>query len=405
MLKRLIGRSAILSGPSVSGADAEGLIRRVLLFDQYILSSVRLKEFPYLVSAFGYEGLRDLLDTNLVEIKCECLVVGQAGQTSLLTNPVLPLYSYKFVRVDTHDRREYISRCLRDLPYPAGLRSRDFKRLKKRIVDNIRPLPASVRPNLIPATVAELHNMKIVRAALDMAIFRELAAYQIPYNFSIHQEDEYTFRVTTDLATVARIDHMRAHKIIESALMAVGGLSQGLLEMEAYGAISGFRDEDAPLYQHKLAQVRDALTSESREQNFSRVVEIALPGLSFNGPVLDVDVLLEIKESLEFRDFRSWLDSVGCLTDDQIREVVAGLRAKLGLWVSSPAGEIVRFIVASLGLIKNPAVALGVAGFEHFVLNRLFPRTSIAAFVNELYPSLFKADAIGAPPTSGEIQR
>jgi hypothetical protein len=73
--RRVIGASAIVSSDDrkVIDVDLSGLIRRLLLFDKYVLVSVRLAEFPILARYIGYEGLRDLLAANLIEIRCECL--------------------------------------------------------------------------------------------------------------------------------------------------------------------------------------------------------------------------------------------------------------------------------------------------------------------------------------------
>jgi hypothetical protein len=58
-----------------------------------------------------------------------------------------------------------------------------------------------------------------------------------------------------------------------------------------------------------------------------------------------------------------------------------------------------RFLATNaLGLIPQitiPALALGV--FDQFVLDKLLPRSGIAAFVNELYPSIFESDSISSP--------
>ena len=70
--------------------DIEGLIRRLLLFDTYILYSVRLKEIPELVRHFGYEGTIALLTSGALEICCECAqyVEGQFNTACLPTADV-----------------------------------------------------------------------------------------------------------------------------------------------------------------------------------------------------------------------------------------------------------------------------------------------------------------------------
>ena len=73
-----MGASAVCaSDGKVIAVDLSGLIRRLLLFDKYVLESVKLGEFPVLARCFGYEGLRDLLAAKLIEIRCECLQLGK----------------------------------------------------------------------------------------------------------------------------------------------------------------------------------------------------------------------------------------------------------------------------------------------------------------------------------------
>lgn len=260
----MIGRSAVFDGKQMSGVDAEGLLRRVLLFDQYVLSSVRLQELPHLVKNFGFEGTRDLLEANLVQIKCDSLVVAQSGQTTCLDTPVLPIYSYRIDLVDSHDRREYISRCLHQLPNPAALKHNQVNKLKRTIVDALQPLPGNFRSILGPACVREIQNTSLVRAAIDLSLERQHSVYDVPYSLVLHDNGDGTFRAVSDLAAIAKISDFEAHKAIEAGLLAVAALAQSILEMNAYSAVSGFRDDELPLFQHKLGQVYEALTSEEK---------------------------------------------------------------------------------------------------------------------------------------------
>jgi hypothetical protein len=110
--KRLLGPIAL---PLIEGADlrrieidADNFVRRLLLFDTYILYSIRLKEIPLLVPYLGYEGIRELVSTHALEIRCECaqFVEGEIG------TPSCPRFTYQFHMVDAHDREQYLHDCL-----------------------------------------------------------------------------------------------------------------------------------------------------------------------------------------------------------------------------------------------------------------------------------------------------
>ena len=67
--RRLIGVSAVHSADhKIADVDVSGLIRRLLLFDKYVLVSTRLEEFPILVRHIGFEGLQELLAARLLEV-------------------------------------------------------------------------------------------------------------------------------------------------------------------------------------------------------------------------------------------------------------------------------------------------------------------------------------------------
>src|SRR4029077_10564109 len=99
--------------------------------------------------------------------------------------------------------------------------------------------------------------------------------------------------------------------------------------------------------------------------------------------------LLRVRNSSEAREFRDWLGEIGCASDAEIKERVASLRTRAGLVTTSPAGKAMRFFVnTGLSLIPNLAVPALLTGvLDQFILDRLLPRSGIAAFVNELYPS------------------
>ncbi len=62
---RLIdGCSQIIDNDQNIEVDTGYIIENLLLFDRYILSSIRLKELPALVKLFGIKGLDHLFNTE-----------------------------------------------------------------------------------------------------------------------------------------------------------------------------------------------------------------------------------------------------------------------------------------------------------------------------------------------------
>ena len=390
--RRLIGSSAVLSAEGeVTGVDLEGLVRRLLLFDTYVLVSVRLTEFPFLTKLLGYGPLRDLLSANLIEIRCECVQLAQIAQSGMFGDPVLPPLWFKFNWIDAHDKNKYVHDCLQDMHGISDLKHKDLLKLKRAIVDAIRPLPSDIRPQLFPEFRNELlNNPKIVKKSVELVIHKRLGLENVPFSLELRGESDDTFRAVTDLSERLSTSEIESHQIIQLGIMGVAGLSQAIGEMKAYSALSGFRDDELPLFRHKLDFLADVASSESKERNFQRVVDVAgIPHFSGEDGTINVEKLVKIRESSEAREFRDWLGGIGTATDSEITEQVSSLRRLAGLKASSETGKAMRFLVTNAaGFFPPIGIPLGV--FDQFLLDRLLPRSGIAAFVNELYPSIFK---------------
>src|SRR5579859_4281897 len=391
--RRLIGVSAIFANGNVSDVDLDDLIAKLLLFDKYILTTIRLQEFPILARYLGYEVLRDLLAAKLIEIRCECFQAAQIGQSGLLGDPILPLLTYRFNYIDSHDRRKYIHDCLQCIHNADGLTSKQAIKLKGQIAGLIQPLPIKARSEMFPAFLHELNNPTMLDKSVRMVLKREALPDNIPFYLKIHREGAETFRIETNLDRSADIPEGKAHKVIETGLMGVHGLSQTLVEMKHYCAISGFRDEEMPLLRHKLDFLADAVTSHEKERSFRRVMQIAgIPRFTELGATLNVDKLLTIRDSGEAREFRDWLTGVSEASDDEIKQRVSGLRASVGLKVGGERGKTVRFLInAGIGLVPGATVVgMAVGAFDQFAVDKLLLRSGVTAFVNELYPSIFE---------------
>lgn len=392
--RRLIGVSAIHSADhSIVDVDLTGLIRRLLLFDKYVLFSTRLEEFPHLVRHIGFEGLQELLAARIIEIRCECFQPGQTAQTNFRGHPTYPLFTYRFDWIDAHDRHKYIHDCLQNVHKSPGLQRKQVSKLKRAIFDAIRPLPIDDRKEWGPSSQNDLlRNDKLVRSSIELAIHSKTGLENVPFSFSIRRGDSDTLQVSTDLADRLHLSQLEAHRIVERGLIGVVALTQALGEMKAYSALSGFRDEELPLFRHKLDFLAETASSKTKEGNFRRIIDIAeLPDFPHDEGKIDVGRLLKIRESAEAREFRDWLGSAGDFSDKEIRERVNALRTIFGLKINRTVGKAMRFLITTgVGLIPHsivPAVAL--SAIDQFVLDKILPRSGIAVFVNELYPSIF----------------
>jgi hypothetical protein len=373
--------------------DLSGLVRRLLLFDQYVLASVRLQEFPILARRLGYGTLRDLLDLKLIEVRCECLQLTQIGQSGIFGDPVLPPLSYKFNWIDMHDREKFIHDCLQGMHQSSGLRHKEVIKLKRSIVDSIRQLPAEIKPNLFqPFRNELLNNTPLVKRSVELSILKSRGVTAVPFSIRVHEDAEDKYSVETDLAEKLNVESTEAHKLIEAGLLGLSAVTQAISEMKAYSAISGFRDEELPLFRDKLDFLAEMTTSSSKERAFQRVLTIAgIPELQEDRK-LNIERLVKARESNEAREFRDWLPTIGSATDAEIHDRVAGFKNMAALFLDRPSVKTIKVLaLAAAGFVPHAAVPVtALSLLDTFLLQTLLPRSGIAAFVSELYPSIFE---------------
>jgi len=422
LCSNLIGPCATV-GPNDTEIDVDvaGFIRHLILFESYTLQSIRLLEFPAIVAALGYDQTLELLSSNVVKIHCDALTVGQTGQLELSearrTKGLLPLNSYSFAPVrlpevdevsgyakgnpgatEIRNREDYVHSCLRVVHSIPTLSLKQAIKLKQRIVDAFVP----VHPNRGQDTVQQLNadlraGSPIINHMLQRSLKHrhdmEVTTEQLSVRTTEFAEND--FRVDTNLADFG-LDDAAAHKVVEHALLAVGGLNQRVEEMKTYNGISGCLDAECPLFVDKLGFVLQALRPGASEATFQRVVEIrGLPEFIPRIDRVDVARLLRVRESAEIREFRSWLATAASATDDEIRARVGSVAARMGSGLQSVSGRAARFLVTTgIGIAGN--VAGGVAGaIDTFLVDKILPRSGVWAFVNKLYPSIFKARSNG----------
>jgi hypothetical protein len=76
--QRLIAPFASVSHPGdIISVDLAEFVLRLILFEKYIVQSVRLREFPQLLQAFGLAAVHELLASGAINILCEALTLGK----------------------------------------------------------------------------------------------------------------------------------------------------------------------------------------------------------------------------------------------------------------------------------------------------------------------------------------
>lgn len=391
--RRLLGSSAIVSqNPGLRdisvALDVSGFVRRLLLFDTYILYSVRLKEIPELVRHFGFQGTMDLLSSGALEIRCECAQYAEGA----FNTPACPPLTFQFNVVEAHVWEQYRIESLPALT-KAPLSGRQLMDLQGAVVRAVRRSDnrQMFSSEVAPAFEAELlSNERLVKAAVLLILSRQHGIRELDeFTLKIHKVGDDRFRAETNLDSKLHLSSQDIHSAIKTALLGIAGLFQRIGEMNAHSAVAGFTEEELSLFQNKFQALADALGSHKSEDRFLRVISIA--GLSeefASDSRIDVEKILQIRNEPEAVEFRGWLADIDKLSDSEVSDRVASLNAKLGLAIQTRTGKALRLLATTVAGLYLPA-GIVLSALDQFLWDRFLRRSGVAAFINELYPSIF----------------
>lgn len=396
--RRLLGSSAIVTqengAPDITvKLDVAGFVRRLLLFDTYVLYSVRLKEIPEMVRHFGYQGTLALLSSGALEIRCEC---AQYAEGQFGTPPCAPL-TFQFHVIEAHGRDKYLIDNLKEVNRTPAMSSRELMDLQSAVVGAVRqPDNRQMFRDLVAPTFDGdvLRNTALLKAAICFVLEKERGMNAIPeFDIRFHKVGDDRYRAETNLTRELTLSTNDLHDVIKASLLGIAGVDQRLGEMHAHTALSGFTPEEVPLFTDKLDSLAQAVSSQRTEERFQRVVTIA--GLSDVLPEsqIDVEKLLEIRNQPEAMEFRAWLSGIDKYSDSEIRDLVASVNSKIGMLAQTTMGKALRLAVTTVVGILPPHIAIPVGvvlgTLDQFAWDKFARRSGVSAFINELYPSVF----------------
>ncbi len=287
--RRLLGSSAIVSheeeGRDITvELDVEGMIRRLLLFDTYILYSVRLKEVPEMVKHFGYEGTMALLSSGALEIRCDCAQFME-GQFNTAAAPPL---TFQFHVIEAHGRDQYVINNLSEVNRIA-LSPRELMNLQSAVVSAVhQPDNRTMFSSLVAPSFESdlLHNSSLLGCAVHFVLAKEKGIRDAQFDLRLHKVGEDRYQAETDMPQKLSLSLEDTHKLIRAALMAISTVDLRLGEMNMHTALSGFTEEELPLFDKKIESVGRG--SAANEARFQRVV--ALAGLPEFSPGSRIDI-------------------------------------------------------------------------------------------------------------------
>jgi len=173
--------------------------------------------------------------------------------------------------------------------------------------------------------------------------------------------------------------------------MGIATLEQNIGAMKNYEALGGFTPDELPVFEKKMSGLARLIYAGDAENRMTRVANLTgLPRFSPDKMLLNFDKLLRARESDDLRSFRDWLATSDGLNDDKLREMLRGYRAVVSCFMQGGAVTMTRLMIEGIVGVFQPVVGITLSVLDTFLIDKLFPHSGPAAFVNRTYPSLFQ---------------
>ena len=384
---------AIRSKLEFVGVDVNSLLQRLILFERVVLKSFRLREISALIRMFGIQGFRNLLDHGILKFSCEFTTL--AGGFAKNGVPSIPHGHLSFSIVDAYDREGILRAELRSLQGIPGLKNTERYELEKLIWASFLRPPENYGKGLLAQVEADIRgNSPVFRAAVVDQIEKKCGhALKSPDEIVIDvaEPSPRLFKIENNFASFG-LTAQSTDSVLQSASFAVANLNHRLGEMQSYSSVSGFLDNESPLLFSKLTGAASLVDPTGLERQFKRVIQIAGAPEFHEGTRIDVDRLLELRDSAECREFRHWLGSISDANDTEVAHMVSGLRQRIAFFAGNTSGKVLRFAaVTASGFLPGVSLLVGPAlgAIDSFLVDRILPHSGIFAFLDQKYPSIF----------------
>lgn len=230
--------------------DFDTLVQRLLLFDGYVLRTVRFKEIPFLVRGLGYDQTLEVLASGLLEIRCEVTQIGSERDAELKTwkQP-----TFSLVWIEAHDWEKYVGDCLAAVQKDLALPDDKWQALEFRVRACIRRVDPSIRKEV---GLSFLHHLDsspgVVGESMRLAGRRRRIPIILPAFKAVIQRGGDFIQVDSDLCR-SRIPDNELWEMMRDGLMSVATLEQNIGEMKNYTALGGFSIEELPMFEERMS--------------------------------------------------------------------------------------------------------------------------------------------------------
>lgn len=369
--------------------DWNKLLYNILFAEHFVLDSIRLREIPFLVRRFGYLEVRNLLLSNIISVRSDTYNLG-----ILIENPKHKFH-YPIIGFDVDNRNQYLQGCLNEIGFKDDLegyiREIDRIELVNMVQNKILPTPKDPLKKFYDSFSHELNSDNL---SLKMLMQLELLAItkkQIPLEkiyLSVKMLEQNVCKIENNISNFSVSSNI-AHGLIGKCISLLSRKHLRLFKMENDQALGCYSEQEQYVVENSLRFLTRQLNLENHIKASQRIIEIAgLPQLA-NSDKLKISRLIEIRDTTEWREFRTWISNVIDWSDEEIRKELQHRSSKLFALAGGVTGKMIGRIINLAALFAEPVTAAAIEFFP-WLVKKVTNQKGHIVFLYRDYPTIFE---------------
>jgi hypothetical protein len=381
----------------IKSVDVNGLISKLLVFDEVFIESKSFREIITLAEVIGVEKVIELLRSGCVKVHPFLVSMGLLSpqQGFNITN----LYSFHGFRVYGP---EMVNNRLQNVDassYTLSVKSR----LKNALIDSVTS-EETINRTLHAMADGFDHSIEKERYVIKQLLIPML---EERINKKINEDDvalDYHkigegYLIVSNLSQLYGLTTQESDDYVRSALLALGGLHQRLAIMNCFNTSIGFREQDLKILELKMSTVlkdNSLYNPNKQELKLARVLDIkGLPSFDSVGN-LDIDKVFRLRESQAYGAFREWLAQISTRTDEEIASELNSFKAQLAAMLTSSTTRAIRIFASCVlpTMVTGHAIgglaSLGMLEADKYLVEKFIQPAAPLAFVNQELPRLYE---------------
>lgn len=372
--------------------DINEFIMATLLFDEVLASDPGV--IPNLVRAIGKAGLLRIVEEGRLSV----VGGGPSAQATLdYRNPGFfanrplkrPLqYGFETIFVDPNNPNNHSveDRLLIDIMREKegfSLAESEAKEIHKLLLPFLRVIDGKTLDYGQEIHDDVRNKQELISGLLlsGLARIHNLPVFVMNVELSVDEVSENIFQVNTNLGKLLAKDVSEVHELLKKPFFEITGTNLQLLRMKAVEAASGLTEAQSRVIAKRVDYLSKLLAQTDSRSEFTRVCSVTnTPRLPVDHPI-DIDQLIDLRESPEAYAFRDWLQTSQQFSDKEIKEITSNWRKKVGEILSTENAKGIRWLSSTgAGALIGDATGTITSGLDYF-LDKFFPGMGPIGFI------------------------